>query len=151
MFAIERSVRQGCTQSSLLYVLTMEPLLHRLKDEGMNPALCGVPFAGPLTARVSTFTGDISVCILPPAYKGCEESGWRVRVDTGAKVSFDKSKGLQLGAWRGSDTIPGPFHWSGRLASNPSSLCYSTSVTSWTMFFLRFRMRSEWCFLRSSP
>ena len=29
-----------------------------------------------------------------------------------AKVNFDKSEGLRLGAWRGSDTIPGPFHWS---------------------------------------
>ena len=27
----------------------------------------------------------------------------------GAKVNFDKSEGLQLGAWRGSDTLPGPL------------------------------------------
>ena len=31
----------------------------------------------------------------------------------GAKVNFDKSKGLRLGAWRGSGTLPGPFRWSG--------------------------------------
>ena len=30
----------------------------------------------------------------------------------GAKVNFDKSEGLRLGAWRGSDTLPGPFRWS---------------------------------------
>ena len=30
----------------------------------------------------------------------------------GAKVNFDKSEGLRLGAWRGSDTLPGPFCWS---------------------------------------
>ena len=30
----------------------------------------------------------------------------------GAKVNFDKSEGLQLGAWRGSDTLPEPFRWS---------------------------------------
>ena len=29
----------------------------------------------------------------------------------GAKVNFDKSEGLRLGAWRGSDTLPGPFLW----------------------------------------
>ena len=29
-----------------------------------------------------------------------------------AKVNFDKSEGLRLGAWRGSDTLPGPFRWS---------------------------------------
>ena len=38
---------------------------------------------------------------------------------------------------------------SGRLASNPSSSCCSTLVTSWTTFFLRFGVRSVWCFSRS--
>ena len=52
-FAIERSVRQGCPLSPLLYVLALAPLIRRLRDEGANPALRGVPFAGPLAARVS--------------------------------------------------------------------------------------------------
>ena len=30
----------------------------------------------------------------------------------GANVNFDKSEGLRLGAWRGSNTLPGPFRWS---------------------------------------
>ena len=30
----------------------------------------------------------------------------------GAKVNFDKSEGLRLGAWRGSNTLPGLFRWS---------------------------------------
>ena len=30
----------------------------------------------------------------------------------GAKVNFDKSKGLRPGAWRSSDTLPGPLRWS---------------------------------------
>ena len=30
----------------------------------------------------------------------------------GAKVNFDKSEGLRLGAWRGNNTLPGPFRWS---------------------------------------
>ena len=32
----------------------------------------------------------------------------------GAKVNSDKSEGLWLGAWRGNDTLPGPFRWSDR-------------------------------------
>ena len=28
----------------------------------------------------------------------------------GAKGNFDKSEGLRLDAWRGNDTLPGPFH-----------------------------------------
>ena len=30
----------------------------------------------------------------------------------GAKVNFDKSEGLRLGAWRGSVPLPGPIFWS---------------------------------------
>ena len=30
----------------------------------------------------------------------------------GAKVNFDKSEGLRLGAWRGGVPLPGPFRWS---------------------------------------
>ena len=30
----------------------------------------------------------------------------------GAKVNFDESEGLRLGAWRSSNTLPGPFRWS---------------------------------------
>ena len=41
-FVLERSVRQGCLQSPLLYVLALEPLLRRLSDETANPALRGV-------------------------------------------------------------------------------------------------------------
>ena len=30
----------------------------------------------------------------------------------GAKVNFDESEGLRLGAWRGNNTLPRPFRWS---------------------------------------
>ena len=29
-----------------------------------------------------------------------------------AKINFDKTKSLQLGAWRGGVPLPGPFRWS---------------------------------------
>ena len=48
-----------------------------------------------------------SVCIPPPGYEGREEDGWRVQAD-----SRSQSEGLRLGAWRGSDSLPGPFRWS---------------------------------------
>ena len=48
VIAIERSVRQGCPLSPLLYVLALEPLLRRLRDEGTSPALRGIPFVAAL-------------------------------------------------------------------------------------------------------
>ena len=113
VFAVERSVRQGCPLSSLLYVLALEPLLRRLRDRTTNPALRGVLFAGPLTARVSAFADDITVfvsrCLDIKAVKKAVSEYERI---AGAKVDFDKSERLRLGAWRGSNTLPGPFRWS---------------------------------------
>ena len=113
VFAIERSVRQGCSLSSLLYVLALEPLLCRLKDRGINPALRYVPFAGPLTARVSELADDITVFV---SHRLDMKAVKRVVSEheqiAGATVNFDKSEGLRLGAWRGSNTLPGPFRWS---------------------------------------
>ena len=62
-FLIDCSVRQDCSLSPLLYFLALEPLLRRLRDEGTNPAQRGVPFAGPLRARVSAFADDITVFV----------------------------------------------------------------------------------------
>ena len=112
-FGIERSVRQGYPLSPLLYVLTLEPLLRRLRDEGTSPVLRDVPFAGPLTAKVSTFSDDITVIVsrrldVKAVKKAVGEYEWI----TGAKVNFNKSEGLRLGAWRGSNTLLEPFRWS---------------------------------------
>ena len=113
VFAIERSVRQGCPLSPLLYVLALEPLLRRLRDEGTNPALRGNPFAGPLTAWVSAFADDITVFVSHRLdIKAVKKAVSEYERIAGANVNFDKSEGLRLGAWRGSDTIPGPFRWS---------------------------------------
>ena len=94
----------------------MDPLLRRLRDEGANPALHGVPFLGLLTATVSAFADDITVFVscrldLRAVKKAVDE----YEQIAGVKVNFVKSEGLQLGAWRGSDTLPGPF----RLSDGP--------------------------------
>ena len=109
-FTIEHSVRQWCPLSPLLYVLALEPLLRRLRDEGTNTALRDVPFAGPLTARVSAFADDITVFVSRRVdIKAVKKAVGKYERIAGAKVNFDKSEGLRLGSWRGSDTLPGPF------------------------------------------
>ena len=113
VFAIERSVRQGCPLSPLFYVLALEPLLRRLGDERTSPSLRGVPFIGPLSARVSAFADDITVIVSRRLdIKAVKEAVVEYERIAGAKVNFDKSEGLRLGAWRGSNTLPGPFRWS---------------------------------------
>ena len=41
-----------------------------------------------------------------------KEAVLRYEKVAGAKVNFDKSEGLRLGAWRGAIPLPGPFRWS---------------------------------------
>ena len=41
-----------------------------------------------------------------------KEAVARYKKVAGAKVNFDKSEGLRLGAWRGSVPLPEPFRWS---------------------------------------
>ena len=113
VFAIECSVRQGCPLCPFLYVRALEPLFRRLRDEGTNPALRGVLFAGPLSARVSAFVDDIIVFVSRHLdIKAVKKViGEYDRIE-GAKFNFDKSEGLRLGAWRNSNTVPEPFRWS---------------------------------------
>ena len=110
VFAIERLVWQGCPLSPLLYVVALEPLLRRLRDERTSPSLRGVPFAGPLSARVSVLADDITVFVSRRLdIKAVKEAVVKYERIAGAKVNFDKSEGLRLSAWRGSNTLPGPF------------------------------------------
>ena len=113
VFAIECSVRQGCPLSPLLYVLALEPLLRRLRDEGTSPSLRGIPFVSSFAARVSAFADDITVFVSRRLdIKAVKEAVVEYERIAGAKVNFDKSEGLRLGAWRGSNTLPVPFRWS---------------------------------------
>ena len=113
VIAIERSVWQGCPLSPLLYVLALEPLQRRLRDEGTSPALRGIPFVGRLAARVSAFADDVTVFVSRLRdIEAVKEAVVEYERIAGAKVNFDKSEGLRLGAWRGSNTLPGPFRWS---------------------------------------
>ena len=95
--------------SPLIYVLTVEPLLCRLRDGTANQTLHGVLFAG----CVSAYADDITVFmfrrsdmkVVKKVVKTYEEVA-------GAKINFDKSEDLRLGAWRGGVPLPGPFRWS---------------------------------------
>ena len=56
----------------------------------------------------------------------------------GAKVNFDKSEGLRLRAWRGSDALPEPFRWS----DGPVCIlgCGSGPTSNWGEIGRRYRL-----------
>ena len=62
--------------------------------------------------RFSAFADDIIVFVSSRLdVKAVKEAVGEYERIAGAKVNFDKSEVLRLSAWRGSDTLPGPFRW----------------------------------------
>ena len=140
VFAIERSVRQGCPLSPLVYVLALEPLLRWFRDEGTNPSLRGVPSAGPLTARVFAFADDITVFVSRRldirAVKKAVSEYERI---VGAKVNFDKSEGLRLGACEVAIPFQGPS--AGVTDLSTSSGCGPAPTSNWSEIGRKYKLR----------
>ena len=106
-FAIKRSVQQGCPLFLFLYVLALEPQLRRLRDKKASPDLRGIPFASPLSAKISAYADDIIVFVFCHLdIKAVKKAVARYEQIAGAKINFDKSEGLQQGAGRGSVHLP---------------------------------------------
>ena len=113
VFPIERSVHQGCPLSPLLCVIALEPLLRRLREGWIRPVLREITVTGPMRAKVSAYADDITVVVSSVSeIVAVKEALARYEQITGAKINLEKSKGLRLGAWTGSDKLPGPFRWS---------------------------------------
>ena len=139
-FAIERSVRQGCPLSPLLYVLALESFLLRLRDERTNPALHGVPFCWPSYGKCFRFRRWYHcICIPPPGYKGCEEGGWRVRADS-------RSQGQFWQKWRFCVSVLGgvaiPFQGPSAGVTDPSasSGCSSGLTSYWNEIGRKYKL-----------
>ena len=93
------------------YVLAFESLLHRLRNGVESPLLRGIPFASPLSAKVSAYADDITVSVSRYLdIKVVKKAVARYEEIAVAKIKFYKSECLRLGAWRGGI----PIRWSDR-------------------------------------
>ena len=94
-FVIKRSVQQVCPLSPLLYVLALEPLFHRLRNERARPALCGVSLTGSVRVKISAYANDITVFVSSRLdILAVKKAVGRYEKVAGAKVNFDKREGL---------------------------------------------------------
>ena len=108
-FTLTRSIHQGCPLSPMLYILALEPFLHKLKA---NPVLRGFMLPGSSeVARYTAYADDVSVLVTSSAKveEVSKEIG-RYEAVAGAKINHEKSVGLLLGSWKGC-ALPGLFIW----------------------------------------
>ena len=87
-----------------------KPLLRRLIEEKASPALRSILFAGPLSAKLSAYTDDITVFVSGLLdIKAVKKAVTRYEQIAWAKINFDKSEGMRLGVWGDGVPLPGPF------------------------------------------
>ena len=130
----------GLPPSPLLYVLALEPLLRRLRDEGANPAPRGVPFAVPLTARVSAFADDITVFASRRLdIKAVKKVVGEYEQIAGAKVNLTKAK--VCGSLFGGVAIPFQGPSAGVTDPSTSSGCGSGPTFNWSEIGRGYKLR----------
>ena len=98
-FAVERSVRQGCGISPLLYVLFVEPFAEKIRKEKLVKGL-SLPGCNS-EAKISQYADDTTIIITnilsgQIALKICKEFGSA----SGSLLNLDKCWGIWLGTWR---------------------------------------------------
>ena len=119
----------------LLYVLALETLLRRFRDKRTNPALRGVPFAGPLTARVSAFADDITVFV----YRRLDIKTVKKAVGEYERSILTKAK--VFGSVLGGVAIPFQGPSAGVTDPSPSSGCGSGPTSNWNEIGRKYKLR----------
>ena len=108
--SIQRSVRQGCPLSPLLYVLCVEPFSHNIRR---NPDIKGLPIPGnEESAKVSSYADDATYILISLLSA-------RILLDTctifgdasGAALNLIKSCAMWLGAWKARQDQPFGLTW----------------------------------------
>ena len=85
-----------CPLSPLLYLLVLEPLLRRLKDEKTHPALRRITLTGSVRVKISAFADDITVFVS------------RLLDIVEVKMAVEKYEKVACA----KVNLPGPFCWS---------------------------------------
>ena len=120
-FTLTRSIRQGCPLSPMLYILALEPFLHRLK---VNPVLRGLTLPGASeVARYTAYADDISVLVTSSAeVEEVSKEIRRYKAVTGARLT---AQSLSACGWARGKAVsfPAPsFGKTVRARYSPSGL-----------------------------
>ena len=109
-FPVQRSVRQGCPLSPLIYVLCLEPVLQTIRD---TPEIKGIQVLGQQSpTKLTAYADDCKFFIK-------DQNSAKLIIDhfnifgnfSGAKLSLDKCEAMFLGRWRIRQDTPLNLKW----------------------------------------
>ena len=109
-FPVERSVRQGCSLSPMLYVLCIEPFACRIRSD---PHISGLTIPGMQESiKIVQYADDNTIIVKSPmevqkVFTVSELYG----LASGAKINREKSCGFWLGGWKNREDKLGNIDW----------------------------------------
>ena len=108
-FKVHRGVRQGCSLSGMLYSLSIEPLLCKIRNkiEGLVLKDCSKKYI------LSAYADDLIILVKnKEEIEKLKETVKDFGTLSSAKVNWDKSEALAVGRWReGLPNLPGGMKW----------------------------------------
>ena len=112
---LKRGVRQGCPLSALLYVLVIEVLAIQIR---LNPNIVGFKIGG--EKIVSAHYSDDATIIIKQnrCFKEVIKELKEYEEASGAKVNYDKTKGLWAGSWKDRRVPPMDIKWTNKNVKN---------------------------------
>ena len=109
---VKRGIRQGCPLSGMLYNLSIEPLLCRLRSKLTGLCLSGLQQSSPIT--VSAYADDVTIFIKTQEdIQNLTSSLELYEKAASAKVNWGKSEALLVGRWTENivPRLPGGLQW----------------------------------------
>lgn len=109
-FPVTRSVRQGCSLSPLLYILTLEPFLRKMMNDKDIQGL-SIPGATH-TLKYTAFADDINTFFTTEkSIKQTLHLSYLYSQVSGSKLNLTKTKGIWLGKWSTRSDHPFGISW----------------------------------------
>ncbi|MGH0162989.1 UNVERIFIED_CONTAM: hypothetical protein FKN15_061389 [Acipenser sinensis] len=111
-FPVQRRIRQGCSLSGMLYAISIEPLLHQLRERLAGLAIPALPSAQPV--RLSAYADDLNVFVTSDKDVAVLESCMRgFEGASSARVNRAKSGAFLAGSWlrKSPPSLPQMLEW----------------------------------------
>ena len=103
-FRVSRSVRQGCPLSPLLFVLCVELLAQKIRQ---NPEITGIELPNSIEAKLSQFADDTTlICKDTMSLRGSMSVLGSFGEISGLKLNSKKTKAMWIGSLKNNKTKP---------------------------------------------